>query len=144
MNTEKRKYTKSGNFTKEKILKRKINAIFSRFEKLHEKAGDGWNQKIKNIQDKSFEDIQEEENTTLPTNNGKRKYIKSGRFTKDAILERSIGKTLKRFNKIPNEEKSWFQDLREKITNLFFKPDVKFVLEKEALNGVVKRWIIFI
>ena len=110
MNKETRKYNKSGNFTKENILKRKMNAIFSRFEKLHEKAGDGWNQKIKNIlQDKSFEDIQEEENTTPPMNNGKRKYIKSGRFTKDAILERSIGKTLKRFDKIPNEEKVCFK-----------------------------------
>ena len=132
--TPTRKYNKSGNFTKENILKRKMNAIFSRFQKLREKAGDGWNQRLANSR------TREKENTTTPTttttnNTGKRKYFKSGNYTKDAILERSIGKTLKRFDKIPDEEKSWFQDLKKKITNLFFKEEPKFELDKKALNA---------
>ena len=46
--TSKRKYIKSGEYTKEAILKRKMNRIFGKFEKLHEQEGENWYKKLAN------------------------------------------------------------------------------------------------
>ena len=143
MNTEKRKYIKSGKFTKEEILKRKMERIFDRSKKLRDKAGESWNQKLENIQ-KSINEVKKD-----TTKKGKYvktgKYIKSGKYTKDAILERKMVKLFEKFNKITKElksEKGWYENLKKSIMNLFFKQDVKFELVKEALNGAAKRYVI--
>ena len=95
-----------------------------------------------NNNNKSFEEENISAQKNNNNNNGKRKYIKSGKYTKDAILDRRIGKTLNRYNKIPDEELSWFQELKQEITNIFFKKEEpKFELDKQAL-GVTKRFVI--
>ena len=86
---------------------------------------------------------------TKPQNPLKRKYIKSGNYTKEAISRRKISKLVSKFNKIKDqaksylkEEKSWYEKIKESITNLFFEPDAEFVLDKEALSGITKRYVI--
>ena len=59
--TSKRKYIKSGKFTKEAILKRKMGRIFVRSKKLYDEAGKSWNQKLENIQ-KSIDEMKKKNN----------------------------------------------------------------------------------
>ena len=122
MTKSKRKYVKSGNFTKENILKRKMNKLFDRFEKLYEQEGENWYKKLARI----HEPIVELKRDIIPglSNSGKRKYIKSGYYTKEAISQRKITKLANRFKKITNEaetslktEKSWYGELKEQDPN---------------------------
>ena len=87
--------------------------------------------------------------TTTTTTTQKRKYVKSGNYTKDAILKRKMVKIFDKFNKITNEAesylkegKSWYNNLKKSITNLFSNQRAKFELEKQALGGVTKRFVI--
>ena len=147
MNTNrknKRKYKKSGYYTKESILKRKMEKIFNKFENLYNEVGENWYEKLENLP--SVEEKQPEVVTTRA--DGKRKYTKSGRYTKDAIFGRKITKLTGKFNKITNEaesalkeEKSWYNNLKESITNLFFRQEAKFELDKKAWN-VTKRFVV--
>ena len=143
--TSKRKYIKSGEYTKEAILKRKMDRIFGKFEKLHEQEGKNWYKKLANIH-KPIEELKRDIIPNLST--GKRSYVKSGYYTKEAISQRKITKLANKFKKITNEaesnlkmEKSWYEELKEKILNQFFNQNPKFELNKEAL-GVTKRYVL--
>ena len=145
--TSKRKYVKSGNYTKEEILKRKMAKIFDKAEKLHDKVGKNWYQKLANLH-KSINEVKKDTTTTIPNLGQKRKYVKSGNYTKDAILKRKMVKIFDKFNKITNEAesylkegKSWYNNLKKSITNLFSNQRAKFELEKQAL-GVSKKFVI--
>ena len=144
--TSKRKYVKSGNYTKEEILKRKMNKIFEKFKKLYDKEEENWYEKIANMR----EPINElKKDVTIPTQNtGKRKYIKSGYYTQENIFNRKYRKLTGKFEKITGEaetslkeEKSWYEKLKKNILSLFFKQDPKFELDKEALNAT-KRYVL--
>ena len=146
--TSKRQYIKSGNYTKEEILKRKFNKIFDKFEKLYAQEKKSWYKKLANINNPNI--VLKKDVTNLPTNvtsSSKRKYIKSGYYTKEAISTRKISKLVNKFNKISNEvesslktEKSWYKKLKKKITSLFFKQDPKFELDKKALK-VTRKYV---
>lgn len=115
--SQKRKYFKSGNFTKENIWKRKMNKIFDRSKKLYENINEDLDEKLVKLR-KSIKEVKEKIKPQI-YKSGKRKYIKSGNYTKDALLERKITKILERFDKIKKEsseekEKSWFQELKKK------------------------------
>ena len=82
------------------------------------------------------------------SDSSKRKYKKSGKYTKEAISKRKITKLVDKFKKISDEaetslkvEKSWYEKLKKNILSLFFKQDPKFELDKEVLN-VTKRFVI--
>ena len=145
--TSKRKYIKSGNYTKEAILKRKMNKIFDKFKKLYAQEEDSWYKKLANI-NKNIIEIKKD---TIPnvSNSTKRKYVKSGYYTKEAISQRKITKLVDKFKKTTaaaetslKSEKGWYENLKNTILSLFFKQDLKFELDKEALGGVTKRYVL--
>ena len=143
MNTEKRKYIKSGFYTRDAILKRKMERVFDRGKKLYSEAGDRWKQKLMNLE-KAIDEVKKESAIKKGKYIKTGKYIKSGKYTKDALLERRMAKIFVKFDKItkePKSEKDWYENMKKSIMNLFFKPSVEFKLEKKALN-VTKRYII--
>ena len=145
----KRKYVKSGNYTKEAILKRKMIKIFDKFKKLYDKEEKNWYEKLAKIH-KPINTIIKVKKDTIPnlSDSSKRPYIKSGNYTKEAISIRKISKLVDKFKKISDEaetslkaEKSWYEKLKKNNMSLFFKQDPKFELEKKALNST-KRYVL--
>ena len=140
--TSKRKYIKSGKFTKDAILKRKMERIFGRSKKLYDEAGKRWDQKLENI--KKYIDEVKKETTKKGKYVKTGKYIKSGKYTKDVILERKMAKLFIKFNKVTKEvkeEKGWYNDLKKSIMNLFFEQETKFELDKKA-SGATERYVL--
>ena len=143
-----RKYVKSGKYTKEEITRRKMESLLGQAEKLHKELGTNWQQTLENLRRNTKEVRREEEKPRNPT--GKRTYIKSGKYTKYAILNRKKERISDRFEKVTKEaeenlkkEKGWYNNLKKSIMNLFSnEEEVKFVLEKSALNGVIKKYVI--
>ena len=142
----KRKCEKSGKYTKEAILKRKMNKIFDKFKKLYDKKEKNWYKKLANIH-KPINEIKKDTIPNLP-NSSNRKYVKSGKYTKEEISKRKIAKLVDKFKKISNEaetslkvEKSWYEKLKKNILSQFFKQDPKFELDKKALNST-KRYVL--
>ena len=98
---------------KEMTSTRKMTKIFDKAKKLRDKVGKNWYQKLTNL-NKSINEVKKDTTTNLTQ---KRKYAKSGKYTKDAILKRKMVKIFDKFNKITNEaesslkeEKSWYNE----------------------------------
>ena len=73
-------------------------------------------------------------------NTPKRSYIKSGKYTKENILRRKINTLINKFKRKYKNESNWHEKLKEAITDLVFKSNISFKLDKKAL-GVVKRYV---
>ena len=125
-----------------------MNKIFEKFEKLYDKEEKNWYKYLANIH-KPIGELKKDVTTTTTTT-GKRKYIKSGYYRKENISQRKITKLDNKFKKISNEaetslgkEKSWYENLKKNILGQFFKQkDLKFELDKKALNNSTKRYVL--
>ena len=69
MKSFKRKYIKSGMYTKENIVKRKMDRIFDKTKKLYDNEEKTWYEKIKNLY-KPMDEIKKDFSSNL--NSGKR------------------------------------------------------------------------